>query len=364
MALSKTDMQLIIKQLGLPGLEVNGDTFNFRCPVCGDSKKDPNKKRGFFYWDTKNNKGYRYKCFNCNVSYSFEYYLKLYEPILYREYIFDKFKSGRIHKNTFKFEKKDHVEKVGDIVVKKFLNDKIKSGLIKNIPKIKVDIVRDYLYDRQVPRNKLKNLFYIENFYSNLYEPLKVLIKTITQEEVRNIYETDPRVFWFIKNRANEIVGIQGRSLNPKSKLRYLTIKITDDVMVGNIEKIQPSERVYVTEGYFDSLFLPNAVSLNGSGFKQTLNELKKIKSKEIVFVFDNEPYNNEIRKKVKEAVDMSISDRNSKIGICLLPKSIRNIGKDINEYIKNGIDKQKLLNIIIDNTYYRSTAKIQMLKW
>jgi len=46
--------------------------WNFRCPICGDSKKSKTKCRGFVY--EKKNK-YFYKCFNCNYGTSFNKFL-------------------------------------------------------------------------------------------------------------------------------------------------------------------------------------------------------------------------------------------------------------------------------------------------
>jgi len=362
MALSKTDSKILIQQLGLEGIEINGDNYNFRCPICGDSKKNSSKKRGYLFWDTKHNRGYRYKCFNCGVSYTLEYYLKLYNPDLYKQYVFDGLKYKYTNKSKMNMVKDDLLEKVDNSLVKKLLNDKIKEKIIIPITKIKKYNIREYIYNRRIPKHKLKYIYYIDNFYETLYEPIK---KLLNDKNIKDgSFDTDPRIFWFIKNRNNEIIGIQGRSILEDAKIRYLTIKITDDVMVGNLENIQLSERVYVTEGFIDSLFLPNAVSLNGSSFKSTLNKLKHIGVEDIVIIFDNEPYNKEIRKKVVEVVNESIMVNGVKLGVCLLPERIRNKGKDVNDYIKNGIDISKLINIINENTHYGKIAKIKMLRW
>ena len=42
---------------------VQGDKIVFRCPVCGDSKRNSLKKRGYYYTRTAS-----YHCFNCDVS--------------------------------------------------------------------------------------------------------------------------------------------------------------------------------------------------------------------------------------------------------------------------------------------------------
>ena len=225
-----------------------------------------------------------------------------------------------------------------------------------------------YIYNRKIPQNKLKLLFYCENFYSELYIPLKKMIKTVEQEEfeVKFIPKTDPRIFWFIKDRKNNIIGIQGRSILTGTKMRYLTVKITDDVMVGNLENIKLNEPIHVTEGFFDSLFLPNCVSLNCGSFKATVNTLLELKAKHIIVIFDNEPKNEQILKKINEVINLSIqiTKNDTQIGVTLLPKNLRPIGKDINEYIKQNISNSKILNIIRDNTHYGMNAKIQLLRW
>ena len=39
--------------------DTDSDKLNFACPYCGDSERDPNKKRGNLYLSTQT-----YKCFN------------------------------------------------------------------------------------------------------------------------------------------------------------------------------------------------------------------------------------------------------------------------------------------------------------
>jgi len=62
----------------------NSDRYNFRCNICGDSKKNSHKKRGWFL--TYKNK-YIFKCFNCGISKPAKYWLKEYYPEFYNQYI-------------------------------------------------------------------------------------------------------------------------------------------------------------------------------------------------------------------------------------------------------------------------------------
>ena len=65
--------------------------WNFRCPICGDSKKHKNKCRGFIY--EKRNK-YFYRCHNCNVGTSFNKFLEQISPALHRDYLTENYKEG------------------------------------------------------------------------------------------------------------------------------------------------------------------------------------------------------------------------------------------------------------------------------
>ena len=63
--------------------------YNFRCPICGDSKKNKNKARGFIY-QVKNDTNF--KCHNCGVSKSFYNFLREIDPVAHKKYVYEKFK--------------------------------------------------------------------------------------------------------------------------------------------------------------------------------------------------------------------------------------------------------------------------------
>ena len=87
--------------------KVKPHLYNFRCPLCGDSKKNKNKARGYFY-QVKNNTNY--KCHNCGVNISFNNFLKEIDNTTHKQYIFEKFKDGHTGKN-FVVEKPEEVFK-------------------------------------------------------------------------------------------------------------------------------------------------------------------------------------------------------------------------------------------------------------
>ena len=69
----------------LPKFEkVKNGVYKFRCPFCGDSKKNPNKRSGYFYLI---NYSQNYRCFKCNHRSSLKNVLRELKPELYIEYM-------------------------------------------------------------------------------------------------------------------------------------------------------------------------------------------------------------------------------------------------------------------------------------
>ena len=86
---------------------VKSNLYNFRCPICGDSHKNKSKTRGYLYSVKAD---VNYKCHNCGASMTFSSFLKQQDPILHKQYVFERFKEGKTGRSTvveepvFKFE--------------------------------------------------------------------------------------------------------------------------------------------------------------------------------------------------------------------------------------------------------------------
>ena len=59
---------------------VKTDLYNFRCPICGDSKKNKSKTRGYIY-SVKSNTNF--KCHNCGASMSLNNFIKKVDPAVH-----------------------------------------------------------------------------------------------------------------------------------------------------------------------------------------------------------------------------------------------------------------------------------------
>ena len=75
---------------------VKSNLYNFRCPICGDSKKNKSKTRGYLYSVKANT---NLKCHNCGSSMSFNNFIKKIDVNLHKQYTLEKFKENKTGKN-------------------------------------------------------------------------------------------------------------------------------------------------------------------------------------------------------------------------------------------------------------------------
>jgi len=102
-----------------------------------------------------------------------------------------------------------------------------------------------------------------------------------------------------------------------------------------------------VVEGPFDSTFINNSVALCGSD-----GDVGCLEGSDIIFVYDNEPRNQEIVRRIGDTID-----RGDKIVIW--PNSI--IEKDVNDMVLSGLDVK---SVIESNVYFGLEAKLKFTNW
>jgi predicted RNA-binding Zn-ribbon protein involved in translation (DUF1610 family) len=299
---------------------VKSDLYNFRCPMCGDSQRNKNKARGYFY-SVKSNTNF--KCHNCGASLSFNNFLKEIDPTLYKQYTMEKFKEGFTGKNFVVEEPK-----------LEFTKPVFKTKL--DLPKAsEVPIAKEYLKKRKIDSEK----FYFAHKFKEWTNTQKQTFHTIGRDEPRIIIP----IFDFDKN----FVGFQGRSLGPSSN-KYITVMISDDApKIYGLDKIKLEDPIYIVEGPFDSTFIKNSVAMCGSDV-----DIRSFGWRNYIWVFDNEPRNREIVNRISKTID-----RGDKIVIW--PNTIEQ--KDINDMVLAG---HQVMNVIKSNTYSGLEAKIKFNNW
>jgi len=299
--------------------KIKTNLYNCRCPICGDSQKNKNKARGYFY-SVKNNTNF--KCHNCGVNISLNNFLKQIDSETYKQYIFEKFKEGHFGKNFVTTEP-----------VFKFEAPKFKCKI--DLPKASTNpIASSYLTKRKLNPDKF---YYVDKFKAWTNS----LVHTFD-----NVEYDEPRIIIPLIYQ-NEFVGYQGRSLGP-SKVKYITIMLDEEApKIYGLDEIDKTSTVYVTEGPFDSTFISNAIALCGAD-----GDLGKWGISNPVWIYDNEPRNAEIVSRIARTIDRG--ER-----IVIWPSSIKE--KDINDMVLSGLDVKSMIEL---NTYSGLEAKLKFTTW
>ncbi len=297
--------------------KVKPKLYNFRCPFCGDSSRSKKKARGYLYPVNNNT---NYKCHNCGISISFNNFLKEVDPVLYKEFSIEKYKSGFTGKNFVveapKFETKTPV-----------FREKV------SLPKASSNSqTKQYLEKRKLD----SNLYYYAEDFSKW-------VNSITEEP--NL-KSEPRIVIPLYYNKS-LIGVQGRSIGP-SPVKYITIMFDKDApKIYNYDSINKEKPVYVLEGPFDSYFIKNSVAMCGADV-----DLKNLNIYYPVYVYDNEPRNKEIHDRMSKVIQRGYS-------IVIWPETIKE--KDVNDAVLAGIDVEDVLS---KNVYSNLKAQLKFNFW
>ena len=308
------------------------DLYNFRCPLCGDSQKNKTKSRGYVY---RKKNDYFYMCHNCGASTSFYNFLDKVDPTLIKEYALERYKNGDNNKSDHKTPDFEEF-KTEKPVFKKSL------GLptIQSLPE--AHFAKVYVQSRRIPETFHSQLYYAEDFAA--------FIQSLGIE--KELHKEDKRLVIPFYDKEKNLIAIQGRALG-ESKLRYITIKLHEDNhKVFGMDRINEDETIYVVEGPIDSMFLENAVATADSNLESISSIYDKSK---VTLVFDNEPRNKEIIKKIDEAIEKHYH-------VVIWPEMIES--KDINDMILDGFSPDEIQDIISKYTCVNLRAKAELVNW
>jgi len=324
------------KYLGLisPRLEkfkkIRAGVYNFRCPYCGDSQKHKNKARGYIY---QNKADYNFKCHNCGMTRSFTYFLKDRDQPLYDEYIMERYKEGLTGKGTVTPEPKFTFPQP------KFRKKDICDELTKISELNTTHRAKKYLINRGINEDTLSKLYYCPNFKEWTNKHKKIF---------DNTNHDDQRIIIPLRHSDGQLFGYQGRSLDPTSKMRYITVMLDEDApKLYGLEKINTKKPIYILEGPFDSLFVENSVAMCGSDV-----DIRSFGWSNYIWVFDNEPRNREIVSRIERCIN-----RGDKV--IIWPSHIQE--KDVNEMI---LAKHNICTILKSSTHSELTAKLKLNLW
>jgi hypothetical protein len=291
--------------------------WNFKCPYCGDSKKKETKARGYVY--RKHNDLF-FKCHNCMKGTTFSNFLKFLDPVLHKQYVFERFTSGDTHPN--------HNYKKPILVSSEAKNKFQKKTISYDIGLESISVLPDkhyakeYIRSRNIPFEHWDKLFFVPDF--------KEYVKTINEDKSKNLKSKDPRIVIPFFDERGKLIAVQGRALEDNNA-RYITIKTHDDNdKIYGLERINKNVPVWIFEGPIDSLFVKNGLATAGSELSKLIKDFPQA-----IFVFDNEPSNKQIIQNMKIVIE-------SGCNIVIWKKD--NKHKDVNDMVLAGFDIDSVL--------------------
>ena len=300
--------------------KIKSDLYNFRCPICGDSQKNKSKTRGYLYGVKAD---VNFRCHNCGASMTLSNFLKTLDPVIHKQYVFERFKSNKTGRGTvveepkFDFKPPQFAPKL-------------------DLPKASEHpAARGYLEKRSLDAKKF--------YYTHAF---KKWVNTLVPNKFDDIKYDEPRIIIPLIYE-NQLIGFQGRALGPNS-VKYITIMLDEAApKVYGLDTINRKFPVYVVEGPFDSNFISNSVALCGSD-----GDMECLESCDLIYVYDNEPRNKEIVRRIENCI------KNDK-RVVIWPNNIKE--KDINDMVLGGHD---VMDVIQSNTYSGLKAQLQFNTW
>lgn len=335
------DMWLEIKYVNLlssslPLFKSKGNNvWNFRCPICNDSKKSKHIARGYIL---ESNGKYNSYCHNCHLSLPLGKFIERINPVLYSQYLEEKFESG--HFGSKRYDQQPEI-----ITMKKVTESKALLALQRVSLLDQDHIARQYVIDRKLPYKYHSKLYYTDNFnkFANRFRPDRY------DPEL-----PEKRLVIPMLDRNSKLIGFQGRAIDP-SPVKYITVLLaSDNPKLFGLDTVNLNRTYYAFEGPIDSMFVQNSIASCGGRIDSEI--IKNSLPKDLaVIVYDNEPRNKDIVTNMKKAIEAGFK-------IVIWPKHI--LQTDINDMILAGHSIEKIMITIQQNVYHSLEATSKLQEW
>lgn len=322
--------------------KVDQYVYNFSCPFCGDSKKNPRKARGYVF---RTNEKLRYFCHKCNASMSVRDMVEKLDEHLFVEYIKDT-KFGQAPRQETEVDD-------SKFAVKKPVFTHIAAPMkgVTRLTKLDPDHpALQFVRDRKIPQKHVERLAWAEHFFE--------FIDGIIPGKYKKRSYDQGRIVIPLRRRDGTVNGFQGRALDNHG-LRYVTVSIGDGPLMYGLDAIDTSKTIYAFEGPIDSMFIDNSIAALGSDITGDLLKIGIPKEK-FVIVYDNEPRSRHTVKKMRKAVHNGFK-------ICVWPDL--GLAKDVNDMVleeKTTVEEagKNIRRIIDENTFEGLAAQMAITSW
>jgi transcription elongation factor Elf1 len=313
--------------------------YNFSCPICGDSKKNLTKARGYAF---QKGADLFYRCHNCGISTNVGGLLKAVDASLYNEYVLERYKSGRTN-NTSAANSVLQITtpKFGRVSKQKVFEhaewvDKLPEG----------HFCLEYVRRRKIPVEAYERLLFTSHY--------KQFVDALVPNHGKELSD-DARLIIPYYDENDDLIAVSGRALETSDKtLRYVTVRTNESQskLIYGMDSIDVDKTIHVVEGPIDSLFVDNCIASGDANLALTVQNMH---DKKFILIFDNQPRNKEVCKLMQNAIKLNHN-------IVIWPDHIGE--KDINEMIMSGLSKDDVSDIISSNSFSGLRAQLKFNVW
>lgn len=334
---------MLLSSVYLAGWKESGQgVYKFRCPFCGDSKKNKRKTRGYFY--PKDDSVF-FKCHNCGAAHTLLGFLRQIAPDLASQYRYEKFVNWR--QDNPKEEKPD-IRWSNNTAEKLALTSNVLSGCTRLFSLDSDHSARAYLDRRLLPVEEQRKLFYTKDIndfaakipaYKDRWFPHHKAI-------IIPFYDEDGTLEY-----------CQCRDLHPYATVRYFTFEISEGNKIWGQDRVDWEKHVYILEGPFDAMFVNNGIAVAGASLMSVIKYVSERAKAGFTLVFDRDYLTNyEIFAQFKKAVDLGYS-------VVIYDKQFT--VKDINDAITKLQWSPSVLNTYLhDRSFKGLAAKLELSRF
>lgn len=313
-------------------------TFQFRCPLCGDSERMKSKARGYIF---PKNTVLMFKCHNCGEALPFAALLRRMSRYLYDQYILEGLRDQR--EPAYEPD-----------VTTAPPRDSFRPGELPSLADCQSRQspcypVYAFAKNRQIPEAAMSRLFATMNARTWM-TPLA------GEDKAKALIDNAPYLVIPLTLPDGTWYGAQMRLLTRKE---YLTFRWEQEPLkVFGLDAWDNTRLTYLLEGPLDTLFIDNAIAGCGSDLLGTMRVMREHKlcdaSLPHVYVWDNEPRNREVVHHVEQAIV-------SRVPVVIWPKGFP---KDINDAVREGHTVSNILQVMKSRTFVGLRAELEFQQW
>lgn len=250
----------------------NNGGYVMRCPICGDSKKNPNKRRCHVDYYSKYDE-WIYTCYNGGCPEPSGNIQSLYSHVMGVSW-----KEANKALNETKYD----ANKIKQKLTKKevFVDEEDETNNILDLD------LNDCLSLNQVPSGRIQQKYHklLLKFFVDRYIPLRRNIMICHSGKYKNrfiipVYEN------------GEMIYFQGRSINNDIQPKYLNPDVIKENVVLNKESFDPEKFIIVSEGLIDAFMVEDdqgTTCLGASVSDEFLEKIVPLSRKGVIIALDN----------------------------------------------------------------------------